>query len=90
MPILSEDRLIEESIVLSHRLDRAIERNPDLLKEIPAGAKIVLVSEENPDLVEYGTAVAARAAETGEAVYIVLAEAVLDDTFVDDAVVDTL
>lgn len=77
MKRLDEDRLIDESMRLSRELDRALQRDPLLLRHIPPGSKIVLVSERLPELTEYALAQAELAAEPNEHVYFVLADAFL-------------
>ena len=71
---LDEDRLLDESMRLSRELDRALERDPLLLRHIPQSAKIVLVSESMPELTEYALAQAERAAKPNEPVYFVLVD----------------
>ncbi len=79
MKRLDEDRLVDESMRLSRELDRALQRDPLLLRHIPTGAKIVLVSERMPELTEYALAQAERAAAPNEPVYFVLADTFLND-----------
>jgi len=75
---LDEDRLLDESMRLSRELDRALERDPLLLRHIPNSAKIVLVSESMPELTEYALAQAERAAEPNEPVYFVLVDQLMN------------
>ena len=77
MKRLTEDRLVDESMRLSHVLDRALKRDPLLLRHIPTNAKIVLVSEELPELTEYALEQAERAAVPNEPVYFVLVDDIL-------------
>jgi len=77
---MDEDRLIDESMRLSHEFDRAVQRDPLLLRHIPAGSKIVLVSEENPELTAYALEQAELAAKPNEPVVFVLAEEFLHDS----------
>jgi hypothetical protein len=79
MKRLDEDRLLDESMRLSREFDRAVKRDPLLLRHIPEGAKIVLVSEEMPELTEYAIAQAERAARPNEPVFFVLADEFLRD-----------
>lgn len=74
MKRLDEDRLIDESMRLSRELDRALQRDPLLLRHIPSHAKIVLVSERLPELTEYALEQAERAAAPNEPVYFVLVD----------------
>lgn len=77
MTRLDEDRWIDESMRLSRELDRALERDPLLLRHIPSGAKIVLVSERLPGLTEYALQQAELVARPNEPVYFVLADELL-------------
>ena len=81
MKRLDEDRLIDESMRLSRELDRALERDPLLLRHIPSNAKIVLVSEQMPELTEYALEQAERAAEPNEPVYFVLVDEFLPKNY---------
>ena len=77
MKRMEDDRLVDESMRLSRELDRMLERDPLLLRHIPPSAKIVLVSEQMPDLTEYALAQAERAAKPNEPVYFVLVDDLL-------------
>lgn len=79
MKRLTEDRLVDESMRLSRELDRALERDPLLLRHIPTNAKIVLVSEALPELTEYALEQAERAAAPNEPVYFVLVDDILTE-----------
>jgi hypothetical protein len=74
MKRLDDDRLVDESMRLSHELDRALERDPLLLRHIPSNAKIVLVSERSPELTEYALEQAELAATPNEPVYFLLVD----------------
>jgi UTP-glucose-1-phosphate uridylyltransferase len=76
---LDEDRLLDESMRLSRELDRALQRDPLLLRHIPNSAKIVLVSESMPELTAYALAQAERAAKPNEPVYFVLVDQLMND-----------
>lgn len=78
MKRLDEDRLIDESMRLSRELDRALARDPLLLRHIPSSAKIVLVSERMPELTEYALEQAERAAAPNEPVYFLLVDEFLN------------
>jgi hypothetical protein len=77
MKRLTEDRLVDESMRLSRELDRALARDPLLLRHIPTNAKIVLVSEELPELTEFALEQAERVAVPNEPVYFVLIDDIL-------------
>ncbi len=79
MTRLNRDRWVDESMRLSRELDRALERDPLLLRHIPSGAKIVLVSEEMPELTEYALEQAELSAKPNEPVYFVLADQLLSE-----------
>lgn len=81
MKRLDEDRLIDESMRLSRELDRALERDPLLLRHIPSSAKIVLVSEQMPELTAYALEQAERAAQPNEPVYFVLVDEFLPKNY---------
>jgi hypothetical protein len=66
----SQDGIVERSIDLSFDFLHSVIEDPSILGNIPDGATLVLIPDNDPDLAEIKYQVAVDVARRGENVYI--------------------
>jgi hypothetical protein len=70
----NRETIVEKNITLSFEFERYILEHPDVLEQIPDGAQVVLLPQDDPELYRINLNAAQKAREEGETVPVVYVE----------------
>lgn len=70
----NQETIVEKNITLSFEFERYLLEHPEMLEQIPDGAQVVLLPQDDPELYLINLNTAQKALQTGENVPIVFVE----------------
>lgn len=70
----SEETVVEKNITLSFEFERYILEHPEILEQIPNGARVVLLPQDDPELYRINLESAQKAPQVNEAEPVVYVE----------------
>ena len=70
----NQETIVEKNITLSFEFERYILEHPEMLKQIPNGAEVVLLPQDDPELYRINLNAARKTHRENEAVPIVYVE----------------
>jgi len=70
----NQETIVEKNITLSFEFERYILEHPEVLEQIPDGAQVVLLPQDDPELYRINLNAAQKTREAGETVPIVFVE----------------
>jgi hypothetical protein len=70
----NQETIIEKNITLSFEFERYILEHPELLEQIPDGAQVVLLPQDDPELYRINLSAAQKARQADKATPIVYVE----------------
>ena len=70
----NQETIIEKNITLSFEFERYILENPEVLEQIPDGAQVVLLPQDDPELYRINLNAAQKARQTDESVPVIYVE----------------
>jgi hypothetical protein len=70
----NRETIVEKNITLSFEFERYILEHPEVLEQIPDGAQVVLLPQDDPELYRINLNAAQKAREEGETVPVVYVE----------------
>jgi hypothetical protein len=70
----NQETIVEKNITLSFEFERYILEHPEVMEQIPDGAQVVLLPQDDPELYRINLNAAHKARQTGETVPIVYVE----------------
>jgi hypothetical protein len=70
----NQETIVEKNITLSFEFERYILEHPEMLEQIPDGAQVVLLPQDDPELYRINLTAAQEARQAGETVPIIFVE----------------
>ena len=70
----NRETIVEKNITLSFEFERYVLEHPEVLEQIPDGAQVVLLPQDDPELYRINLNAAQKAHEEGETVPVVYVE----------------
>jgi hypothetical protein len=70
----NKETTVEKNITLSFEFERYILEHPEVLEQIPDGAQVVLLPQDDPELYRINLNAAQKARQAGETVPIIFVE----------------